>query len=88
MPSKFKRINLTVPDDVYEKILRYKEEQAIFSDATACLQLVVKQLRAEENSRAMLNLMRNISREDFTRLTSESFDELQPILQEISSRDK
>jgi len=86
MPSKFKRINLTVPDDVYEKIQKYKEEQAIFSDATACLQLVVKQLRSEENGRKFMTLIGNLSKEDLTRLTLEGYDEMLPHIQEFRSR--
>lgn len=45
MPSDKKRINLTVPDSVYKKLENYKEENGIFQDATACLQLLILALR-------------------------------------------
>lgn len=45
MPSDKKRINLTVPDAVYERLQQYKEDHGIFQDATACLQLLILALR-------------------------------------------
>ena len=46
MPSDKKRINLTVPDDVYELLQKYKKNACISNDATACLQLIIQQLKA------------------------------------------
>ena len=43
MPSDKKRINLTVPDDVYTLLQEYKREACVSNDATACLQLIVLQ---------------------------------------------
>lgn len=45
MPSKNKRINLTVPVSVYELLEEYKKENGIINDATACLQLIIVQLK-------------------------------------------
>lgn len=45
MPSKKKRIGLTVPDDVYVLLQHFKHENGILNDAAACMQLIVKQLR-------------------------------------------
>ena len=45
MPSDKKRINLTVPDDVYELLQKYKKNACISNDATACLQLIIVQQR-------------------------------------------
>lgn len=45
MPSKLKRINLTVPDHIYEWLQNYKEAKGIFNDASACLQIVTQELR-------------------------------------------
>ena len=38
MPSDKKRINLTIPDEIYERLQAYKNETGIVNDATACLQ--------------------------------------------------
>ena len=57
MPSDKKRINLTVPDDVYERLQEYKKEACISNDASACLQLIVLQLKAQKNIRLMQNLL-------------------------------
>lgn len=48
MPSEKKRINLTVPDDVYERIQAYMKANGLYSDATACLQLICLRLNTEE----------------------------------------
>lgn len=45
MPSDKKRINLTVPDAVYQQLQVYKESNGLTNDATACLQLIVQRLR-------------------------------------------
>ena len=50
MPSDKKRINLTVPDDVYTLLQEYKREACVSNDATACLQLIVLQLKAQKKS--------------------------------------
>ena len=52
MPSDKKRINLTIPDEIYERLQAYKNETGIVNDATACLQLIVQQLFLRENARA------------------------------------
>ncbi|MBE7002940.1 MAG: hypothetical protein E7425_01475 [Ruminococcaceae bacterium] len=57
MPSTKKRINLTVSDKIYERIQTYKAENGLENDATACLQLIVRQLNAEKEARTMLDFM-------------------------------
>ena len=71
MPSDKKRINLTVPDDIYQDLQEFKSENGISNDASACLQLVIRQLRAEKNSKVMLNLMRKLSPEDLEQISAE-----------------
>lgn len=63
MPSDKKRINLTVPDEVYEKLQTYMKENGLSSDATACLQLVVQQLRGYEQMKVFYSTMQNITKE-------------------------
>lgn len=48
MPSDKKRINLTVPDEVYQRLQAYMARNGIYQDATACMQLMILRLNAEE----------------------------------------
>lgn len=57
MPSDKKRINLTVPDELYEKLQVYKQKNGIINDATACFQLIVQQLQSQEQNEIIMNLM-------------------------------
>lgn len=42
MPSDKKRINLTIPDNIYQQLQTFKADNGITNDATACLQLIVQ----------------------------------------------
>ena len=70
MPSKLKRINLTVPEVVYEQIKVYKDANGIISDASACLQLIQQQLKAQEESKIMMNLVKSLSPEQLIELAT------------------
>ena len=71
MPSIKHRINLTVPEEVYTRIKAYMAENGLLNEATACLQLVVQQLTAHENSKAIMNVMRNMTQEQLQTIASE-----------------
>lgn len=71
MPSIKKRINLTVPDQVYEKLQVYKDQQGITNDASACLQLIIQQLRSQETSQAFIKLIRESSVESLMQMSQE-----------------
>lgn len=58
MPSDKKRINLTVPDDVYELLQKYKKNACISNDATACLQLIIQQLKAEAGKQTVMKFLK------------------------------
>ena len=73
MPTIKKRINLTVPDELYEKLQDYKQKHGIESDASACLQLVTQQLKAAEQSEAMLDFIKNSNMEQLMQLSKEGF---------------
>ena len=64
MPTEKKRINLSIPEDVYERLTKYKKKNGITSDAGACLQLIVRQLDALDQSEAMLDMVRRFSKEE------------------------
>lgn len=76
MPSNKKRVNLTVPDDVYKRLQAYKQQMGITNDATACYQLIVQQLKSQENSEAVLKVLRECSVEQLLHYTKEGLTEL------------
>lgn len=76
MPTKNKRINLTVPETLYEKIAAFRDENGISSDAGACLQLISTQLRGLENTKLMFEAMSRFSPEELKRLSEEGLDTL------------
>ena len=61
---------------------RYKEENGLTNDATACLQLIVQQLKAQENSKRMMKLLETMSTEQFLKLSGEGLDLIKEELQE------
>ena len=71
MPSDKKRINLTVPDDVYDKLQTYKEKNGITNDASACLQLIVQQLKGQENMEIMMKFVQNSSLDQLKKISDE-----------------
>ena len=76
MPTTNKRINLTVPAPLYEKIQEFKAEQGITSDASACIQLINQQLRGLENMKTMFGLMSKLNNDQLMQLTQEGYDTL------------
>ena len=81
MPSDKKRVNLTIPDELYARLQAYKDEQGISSDASACLQLIVPQLNGLEQSKAMLRLINNCSVEQLNKLSVEGLTLTKSVLE-------
>lgn len=81
MPSDKKRVNLTIPDELYARLQAYKDEQGISSDASACLQLIVQQLNGLEQSKAMLRLINNCSVEQLNKLSVEGLTLTKSVLE-------
>ena len=79
MPSDKKRINLTIPDEVYERLQAYKNESGIVNDATACLQLIVQQLKAYENNNVIMNFLQNSTLEQLQQAANEGAAQLQDL---------
>ncbi len=71
MPSTNKRINLTLTDEIYERLQAYKAKNGIINDATACLQLVVQQLNAQDTVQALLEQLKCMTVEDFQTISDE-----------------
>lgn len=80
MPTTKKRINLSIPDDVYERLQLYKGKNGITSDATACLQLIIRQLNGLEQTEAMFSLMKNCSVEQLLELSQVGLVDLKALI--------
>ena len=73
MPTTNKRINLTIPEPIYERLLSYKKDNGISSDAAACMQLIVRQLDALDNAGKMLEMVSRFSMDELQRISSMGF---------------
>lgn len=71
MPSIKKRVNLTIPDSVYEQLQVYKSRNGITNDASACLALIVQQLNSLEKMENVLRLAQSLSMEQLNQLSKE-----------------
>ena len=69
MPTTNKRINLTIPDNIYERLLAYKQKNGITSDASACLQLIVRQLDSIASGEQMMQMMSRFSLEELKQIS-------------------
>ena len=88
MPSDKKRINLTIPDELYVRLQAYKNEQGISSDASACVQLIVQQLNGLEQSKAMLRLINNCSVEQLNKLSMEGLTLTKSVLEKEQKKEQ
>ena len=82
MPSTKKRINLTVPDAIYQRLQEYKAAKGIPNDASACLQLIVQQLSAESQNEMIAKLLRENSVEQLMQFTRVGMDYAKEVLVE------
>lgn len=80
MPSLNKRVNLTLTSDIYEKLQEFKSKNGIMSDATACLQLVVQQLRAQETTEQLTKLMQNLTAEQLQAISNDGLSYIKEAL--------
>ena len=76
MPTIKKRVNLSIPDEVYERLQSYKAKQGISNDAAACLQLIVKQLNGEEKVEKLLDFISGQNVETLNKLSQEGISTL------------
>lgn len=76
MPTDKKRINLSIPEEVYERLSKYKKKNGITSDAGACLQLIVRQLDAIDNTEVMLDIVRKFSVEELNQISEQGMTQL------------
>lgn len=66
-----KRITLTISDELNAQLQEYKAKNGITSDASACIQLIIRQLQSQANAEAMLKLVQNLSMEKLMELSQE-----------------
>lgn len=85
MPTDKKRINLTIPDPIYQKLLVFKERNGITNDATACLQLITQQLKSQEESELMLKLLRETPADQLLKLSNQGLAELKEAIDKQGS---
>ena len=70
MPTDKKRVNLSIPDAVYERLLVYKQKNGITSDASACLQLITRQLDNIEHGEMMMKVASKFSLEELQQMSN------------------
>lgn len=80
MPSTKKRINLTVPDELYNRLQAYKQKNGIEGDASACLQLIVQQLNGLDQTQAMFDLVKQCSVDQLLSLSQSGLVDLKKVL--------
>lgn len=73
MPSEKKRVNLTIPDEVYDRLQDYKKKYGISSDAGACLQLIIRQLDGQANTEKMIEMVSKFSMEELQHISGMGF---------------
>lgn len=72
MPTDKKRVNLTLPDEIYTRLQNYRSKYGISSDAGACLQLITRQLDSIENGERMMQLVSRFTEDELRQMSSMS----------------
>lgn len=70
MPSEKKRVNLTIPDDLYDRLQDYKKKYGITSDAGACFQLIVRQLDSIDNGEKMMQMVSRFTADELQQMAN------------------
>lgn len=69
MPTDKKRVNITIPEDVYERLQAYRRKYAIATDAGACLQLIIRQLDSVANGEQVIQMMSRFNMDELKELS-------------------
>lgn len=85
MPTNNKRINLSVPEEIYNRIQNYRKRFAIPSDAGACLQLIVRQLDNIDKSDELMELVSRFKPEELKTIAGMGIDSLVNLKGDIKS---
>ena len=76
MPTEKKRVNLTIPEDVYERIANFRKKNSIPSDAGACLQLIQRQLDSIDQMEEMMKMVRQFTPDDLRKINDIGMNQL------------
>ena len=79
MPTTNKRINLTVPPHIFERINNYKEKNGISSDSAACLQLIVRQLDGIDNAEKMMQMVMRFTPDELQEISTLGFEQIKKL---------
>ena len=71
---------MTIPDNIYERLLAYKQKYGISSDASACLQLIIRQLDSIAEGEQMLQLMSRFSLDEIKQISDWGLAEIKAAL--------
>ena len=80
MPTEKKRVNITIPDDVYERLLAYRTKYGISSDAGACLQLIIRQLDSIDNGERMLQMVSRFTADELQQMAQMSIPTMKMLI--------
>ena len=86
MPTEKKRVNLTIPEDVYERIVNFRKKNGIPSDAGACLQLIQRQLDSIEQMEEMMKMVRQFTPEDLKMINDIGMSQLTDLMNAESAK--
>lgn len=81
MPTEKKRVNLTIPEEVYERIVNFRKKNSIPSDAGACLMLIQRQLDNIDQTEDMMKMVRQFTPDDLRKISDIGMSQLTSIIE-------
>ena len=79
MPTTNKRINITVPEQLYKRIEAYKLKNGVLSDAAACMQLIVRQLDGLDQMAQMMQLVTKFTPDELQEISKLGMQEIKAL---------
>ena len=79
MPTTNKRINITVPEQLYKRIEAYKFKNGVSSDAAACVQLIVRQLDGLDQMAQMMQLVSKFTPDELQEISKLGMQEIKAL---------
>ena len=88
MPTEKKRVNLTIPEEVYERIINFRKKNSIPSDAGACLMLIQQQLDNIERTEEMMKMVRQFTPDDLRKINDIGMNQLTSFMESEAVKKK
>lgn len=88
MPTEKKRVNLTIPEEVYERIANFRKKNSIPSDAGACLMLIQQQLDNIDRTEEMMKMVRQFTPDDLRKINDIGMNQLTSIMEAEAAKKK